>query len=231
MYLAWSEKEIMDFLIARVHHSAPREFIVLLKKMNIMEQKNSFDEMIRRMNEMEESREDKNNSVEVHNAGLMLIAPFFPMLFHRLGMLADDRRNFKNDECRMRAIFLLQYLVYQGQKEWPENELYLNKKIVGWESGNNPLPNRIELNDKETETTVEMLTSICRTWDKMRNTSIEGFRRSFLERKGVVSVEGDGVLLVKVEERAYDVLLDSLPWGFKMFRFSWTTNIFKTNWR
>ncbi|MEI3154023.1 MAG: contractile injection system tape measure protein [Odoribacter sp.] len=57
------------------------------------------------------------------------------------------------------------------------------------------------------------------SWPKMKNTSLEGLRHSFLQREGMLEQEGEWKLTV--HPKGLDVLLDSLPWGFSMVRLPW----------
>lgn len=230
-YLSWSEKEIVDFLVARVYRSAPYSLIVLIKKMNIMGQHEDYLEAIRRLSQ---SRDEQlvEASIDVRNAGMMLISPYFPIFFHRLGLLDDNRREFKSVDSSIRAIFLIQYLIYGEQREWKESELYLNKIMVGMEEDRQPLPLTWELSQEDTSMADDMMKAICRNWDKMRNTSLRGFREAFLQRNGQVMWHKDlNRWEIKVEEKAFDVLIDSMPWGFKMCKYPWQKNMIEVKWR
>lgn len=230
-YLPWSEKEIIEFLIARVYHSAPYNIRELIKKMSIMGQHEDYLEAIRRL-QQRENEESSKVSIDVNNAGMMLIAPFYPMLFHRLGFLTDNRREFKSTNDAIHAIFLIQYLIYGEQREWNESELYLNKIMVGLEEYNQPLPRTCELRQEDKSMVDDMIKSICKSWDKMRNTSMRGFMEAFLQRKGrVVFHEYSGRWEVKVEQKAYDVLIDSLPWTYTMCKYPWQKNMIDVKWR
>lgn len=75
-----------------------------------------------------------------------------------------------------------------------------------------------------------MLKGAMGNWDKMRNTSSQGFRDSFLIRKGILQETGDFWQL-GVEERGYDILLDSLPWSYSPIKFPWMEKPIYVNWR
>lgn len=68
----------------------------------------------------ENKKFDKNVPIlfEVENAGLVLLSPWLPRLFVTLGYLNEGKRDFKDDESRIRAIFLLQYLVRLEEEEY-----------------------------------------------------------------------------------------------------------------
>ncbi|MCD8184816.1 MAG: hypothetical protein LUE99_19060 [Bacteroides sp.] len=156
----------------------------------------------------------------------------FSRLFKLLGYL-DDSRQFKDEDSKVRAIFVLEYLVYGEQREYPEAELYLNKLLVG-KTDNKPLPRSCPLTEEEMKTTDELLSSIKVIWDKMKNTSETAIRYSFVQREGLVTDDdGRGMKKwnIKVSERAYDVLLDTLPWSFKLIRYPWMDYMIETYWR
>ena len=64
----------------------------------------------------------------------------------------------------------------------------------------------------------------------MRNTSMRAFQESFLNRTGFIE-KTEHEWILTVEERAYDILLDSIPWSYKLVRLPWMENILKVNWR
>lgn len=175
-----------------------------------------------------EMRNFNEKTYEVQNAGLALTAPYLPILFHRLGYLAEDRRSFVNKEKQIRAIFLTQYLTSENPA-YDEASLLLNKLLVNYPLSE-PLPRNVELTQIETDLADQMLTSIKMNWDKLRNTAIRGLQAEFLQRKGELE-ENENAWMLKVEERAYDVLLDSVPWSFQQIRFSFMKKPIYVKWR
>lgn len=162
-----------------------------------------------------------DGSMDVNNAGLVIISPFFPMFFYRLGYLDESRRNFKDEDSRTRAIFILQYLVYGREGEWSESELFLNKLLVA-KTNNDGLPRSLKLTENEIRTADSLLESVRHSWDKMTHTSILALRQAFFERKASYIYEESirrGIL--KVESKPYDLLMDSLPWNINIIRFPW----------
>lgn len=230
-YLSWSEKEIVDFLVVRVHCGAPRDFIILIKKMSVMGQNEDYLEAMKSF-ERGGSNDASTAGVDVYNGGMMLISPYFPMLFSRLNLLTDDRKEFRDMDSRVRAIFLLQNVVYGEQREWTEAELYLNKLMVGMVESNQPLPRALDLKQEEIDMVEQLMKAICQSWDKMRNTSVRGFREAFLQRRAQVKwYESEHKWQVAVEVKAYDVLIDSMPWGYKTCKQPWHKQIIEVKWR
>jgi hypothetical protein len=60
-------------------------------------------------------------------------------------------------------------------------------------------------------------------------TSIDGLRHTFLQRRGVLRDAGHAWNL-QVEPAAFDVLLASLPWTFGIVRLPWMTRPIFIEW-
>lgn len=171
-------------------------------------------------------QENEKMCFDIKNAGLVLLAPYFPALFKHLGYVIE--REFKDAEHQVRAMFLLQYMLYE-KCEFQESGLLLNKLLSGNEL-EQVIPNKIELTEEEKHWCMSLLEGAMGNWDKMRNTSLHGFRDSFLIREGIIRDTGDFWQL-EVAERGYDVLLDSLPWSYSPVKFPWMKKPVYVNWR
>lgn len=157
--------------------------------------------------------------VPISNAGLVILFPFLPMLFIRLNMLSQDRRSLNSNESKVRAIFILQRLISNEDREYDEKDLFLNRLLINYPF-NEPLPRRVELNQDELNTIDSLLEATKTNWSKMRNTSMRAFQESFLNRTGFIE-KTEHEWILTVEERAYDILLDSIPWSYKLVRLPW----------
>ena len=167
--------------------------------------------------------------IPVTNAGLCLFVPWIIRLFGMLELLSEDRKDLKDMDARIRAIFILQRLVTAEQREYKESDLAFNRLLVACPF-NVPLPKSLELTDKEIETVESMLAGVKANWSKMANTSIGGFQRSFIEREGHLEQQ-ESKWVLTVENKAYDILLDSLPWSYKMIRLPWLKKPISVSWR
>lgn len=167
--------------------------------------------------------------IPVANAGLCLFAPWIIRLFGMLDLLAEGRKDLKDMDARIRAIFILQRLVTAEQREYKESDLAFNRLLVACPF-NVPLPKSHELTDKEIETVESMLAGVKANWPKMANTSIGGYQRSFIERDGQLEQQ-EGKWVLTVESKAYDILLDSLPWSYQMIRLPWLKKPISVSWR
>ena len=92
-----------------------------------------------------------------------------------------------------------------------------------------PVPQGIILTEKEKNISEEVLKAVLNAWDKLKNTSIQGFQNSFLQRTGALVYKNDAWNL-RVEQRGYDVLLQTLPWSIGMIKTSWMDSFLYVEW-
>lgn len=235
-YSAWSEAEVIRFLAARWQRILPPGLASLIDKIQPVMGKD-LTEIIKHIDklknkEMMSNLDNHQSQIEINNVGLALINPFITRLFAMLGYLTDDRKGFENADAKIRAVFLLQYIVYGEQREWQETELFFNKLLTGMNSNDTPLPRSVELNEKELATAEELTNAVLQNWEKLRNTSPRGLRETFFIRNGHITWdESAQTWNVSVLTKAYDVLLDSIPWNYKMLRLPWMPNMIQVNWR
>ena len=172
--------------------------------------------------------EELPEALTVDNAGLCLLAPWFVRLFAMLGWLDEERKKFRSTASKVRAVFLLQYLASGEEKAWREAELAFNRLLTAL-PGHVPLPGRLPLTDEERQTADGMVAGVKANWPQMDGTSVEGFRGSFILREGTLEQEEERWLLT-VEEKAYDLLLETVPWGFRQIRLPWLKKHVQVKW-
>lgn len=236
-YSAWSETEVVRFLAAGLRRAFPPGLAVLADELRSHPGKNITEiiEYITKLKKeeiMESEVRNESVGVEVHNVGILMIIPFFSRLFAKLDYLDNNYNEFKNENLRLHAVFLLQYIAYGEEREWPETELFLNKLLVGMPAEHEPLPRKIELSQNEKEWADKVVRSIGQMWDKLRHTSPNTLRTSFFQRNGHLVHKGsERKWEVRVEEKAYDILIDSIPWNFKLYKFPWMPHRIEIKWR
>ncbi len=169
------------------------------------------------------------NHMSIPNAGLVLLDTFLPMLFTKLDMLSPGCKSFKNDESKVRAIFILQRLVTNEDREYDEKDLFFNRLLTNYPY-NEPLPRRLELNKNELNAIDFILETAKANWPKMKYTSIKAIQEAFFSRKGYINKTKEGWSLT-VEDRAYDVLLNSINWSYKPVQLPWMENRMQVYWR
>lgn len=162
----------------------------------------------------------------IANAGLVLVAPYLPHLFGRLGL--TTAAGFSDAAAAERAVHLTQFVVNESCDS-PEFLLPLNRMLCGIPE-NQPIVREIHASDEERKTVEEMLKAIIAAWKVIGNTSVAGLRESFLQRAGRLSLMEDGWHL-EVEKNTLDVLLDQLPWSFAVVKYSWMPQPLYVEWR
>ena len=165
-------------------------------------------------------------SIYIANAGLILLWPFLGRFFRRLNLVGA--KEFIDESSRMRAILLIQYLV-TGKKEAPEYELALNKLLCG-ANLDMEVDMEIDISEEEINLSNSLLTGAITNWEKLKGTRIGTFRETFLQRNGSLYYMNNRWEL-KVEKKAYDVLLETLPWGIQMIQMSWMKERLVVLWR
>lgn len=159
----------------------------------------------------------------VRNAGLIILHPFIQMFFEGLG-ISNGKKIVKPD----RAAHLLQYLA-TGQEEVMEHELQLNKLLCGMAT-ETPVRRNIRLKKKEKEEAETLLRSVIGHWSALGKTSVEGLRGTYLCREGKFSKSNGGGYRLKIENKAYDILLAELPWSISRVHLPWMPETLWVEW-
>lgn len=173
-----------------------------------------------------EDDSDVLEDVYINNAGLVLLAPYLPRYFDMLGLM--DGKEFKDLVAAERGVHLLQYLVNESTDSF-EYQLVLNKLLCGVGTGV-PICKSIEISDQEKEASESLLQGIIANWPVLKNTSVEGLRESFMQREAHLQLKADAWHLL-VQTKAFDMLLDSLPWGYSTIKLAWMKNPIYVEWR
>lgn len=164
--------------------------------------------------------------IYIENAGQVIATPYLPRLFDLLGL--TETQSFRDRASAERASHLLQFMV-NGSANSPEYQLPLNKLLCGIPLSQ-PIIRDIDPTEQEKETVEGLIQGMIQNWGTIRNTSVSGFRTSFLQREGRLQHEEDSWHLL-IEQRAFDVLLDSLPWSFATIRYPWMHEVIHVEWR
>lgn len=162
----------------------------------------------------------------ITNAGLVLLSAFLPTYYSRLALLKG--KEFSDQKAIYKAIHLLQYLAI-GSTDNAEHDLLLNKILCGLPVTES-VPRSIELNREELNLSESLLEGVIAQWDVIGNTTIDGFRQSFLKREGKLENE-DEFWRLTVEVKGYDMLLDQLPWNISTLLHPWMEKRLHVEWR
>jgi Contractile injection system tape measure protein len=166
---------------------------------------------------------DVKDGIFVHNAGLVIVAGFLPMIFKKLSLINEANEI----QDKNKAAMIVQYLA-SGNEIIEEFELGISKILCGLEM-QTPVDTKTYFSDAERNEANELLLSVIEYWTILGNTSVEGLRNSFLKRNGKLSFNGKEWLL-QVEQESYDMLLQHLPWNISMIKLPWMNYMLKTQW-
>lgn len=173
-----------------------------------------------------DSIEEKPTVWQVQNAGLVLLSPFLNHFFTELEL--KDGNTFP-DDARIQAALSLQYVIQQDDYH-PEHLLPLNKLLCGIPL-DEPIEARLTITPRLQTCTEELMQAVITQWSALKNTSVDGLRESFLKRNGHFSFDyANKAWHLRVEQRAYDMLLNQLPWTFNMIHYSWMDFRLITDW-
>ena len=168
---------------------------------------------------------EDGEEILIHNSGLILFWPFLTRLFEMLSLIENG--SFVNYESKNRAVYILQHLVY-NDFDFPEHELVLNKILTGMLPQQH-LSRPESLSEYEISSTQSLLNGLISNWDKMKNTSPEGLQETFLRRVGILKFKSDSLTLV-IENKGYDILLQSIPWNISMVKLLWMEKPLYVEW-
>ncbi len=152
----------------------------------------------------------------IENSGLVLLYPYFKRYLETLNLLHNNQ--FISSHHQLQAIYALEVLV-RGQNSYREYDLVLNKVLCGLPLST-PLDLELPINPAIAVEAEQLLQSAIHNWAIIKNTSVEGFRRSFLMRDGKLIWRQTSWTLI-LDRKGYDVLLEYLPYPIYVVKLPW----------
>jgi hypothetical protein len=168
--------------------------------------------------------------LSVNDAGLVIAAPFIPVLFDRADLHLsrfDPARGESPGPEYYRAMLLLDYLL-DGSTTFSQPPSGLVKVLCGLPVDLEPPP-EMHLRDDEIQLCDSLLRVILANWTIVGGTSSAGLRETFLQREGILDREGEWYRL-RVQRKTVDVLVDQIPWSFSVLYFPWMAAPLYTTW-
>jgi hypothetical protein len=158
-------------------------------------------------------------------AGLVLLFPYISQFFQNCGLVKDAA--FVSDHAQQLAVQAL-YFLASGMPSAPDEELLLPKLLCGLEPGiylapEHELPPFIQKEGRE------LLQEVIAHWKTLKSTSVKSFQETFLQREGRL-LRSHNVYTLQVAESGVDVLLNSIPWGFRNYKLPWMPVALQTEW-
>lgn len=193
----------------------------IIRKANIIE--GTTHQSVANMSGSERYGSDKNKQNEVllrvNNAGLVLFYAYFPRLFSRQQWL-DAEKNIK-PKCLHVAAKSLAYLC-SGKSTIADHQATIIKVLLGLNIEDVLLVDKQTLSPELIEELNSLTTSFIAHWQTLGNTSITGFRGSFIKREAILKAFNN-TWQMTVERQAIDVLIESLPFSISTVKLPWMT--------
>ncbi|MCP4667818.1 MAG: hypothetical protein GY849_15815 [Deltaproteobacteria bacterium] len=167
-----------------------------------------------------------SEALYIGNAGLVLLTPFLPDFFGKIGLVEGDA--FISGEAAGRAVLMLQYLA-EGSSEVPEHALPLNKVLCGVELLE-PVEMRLEASEEERRDCRALLETMIEKWPRLEDVTVDEFRAMFLLREGALSVR-DRKWLLRVPSEGRDILLGDALWGIELVDLPWMRDELFVEWQ
>jgi len=168
---------------------------------------------------------DHSGSIAVANAGLVLLHPYLPQLFERLGATTDNR--FNDATAQANAVHYLQYAAAGSPAT--DNALLPFSNVLCGLAISHPVPAAINITDEQKELIDSMINALIAQMPVLNNCSITAFRETFLMREGSLT-EQQGNQELAVHVRSYDVLLQRYPFALSVVRLPWMSEQVRINW-
>lgn len=206
-----------------------KKFDLLRKKREEkLREESAYLEKMRQENERLEGLKEEKIQAETayfNFAGIVIIWPLIVPLFDDRQLL--ENRNFKDEEARFKGLQMLNYLV-NGDEIVEEKDMPLNKILCGIPRNESVLFTSELTNDDKLELNA-LLAHLIKHWSILKNTSIQGLRDGFIHRKGQLA-ENEIEWSLKVEQKSIDLLMNSMPWGYKMIKLPWMNKLLVVEW-
>ncbi|KKO44067.1 hypothetical protein WG68_17250 [Arsukibacterium ikkense] len=187
----------------------------------------------RRDGDLAAQRQPAESMQLVSNAGLVLAAPYLPLLWQRLGWVAAQR--FNSEQHAWQACALLHYMATGETAELIRADYWQQWRLGMLLTGRQPpgpVDIDIRLSDTQLELADSLLAGILAQWPKLANSSVETLRQCFLQRGGSLVRLGNGSgWQLQLDSGPYDMLLEGLPWSFSLICYPWMQGELYVHWR
>jgi hypothetical protein len=163
----------------------------------------------------------------VTHAGLILLHPFLARFLESTGVKENTSAQLSPFHLPRAAALL--YFIVTGQEEIFEYDLAFVKTLLGLTPEASLCVSEGLVTETDKAEAEGLLTSAIAHWTALKKTSADGFRRSFLQRQGLLRDTENGWQL-QVERQPHDVLLEHLPWSISVVKLPWMTRPIYTEW-
>ncbi len=167
----------------------------------------------------------EKEEIFIQNAGLVILSPYIKYLFIALEYIEENE--FISEEKQHRAALLLQYMC---APTFPvlEFQMPLAKVLCGM-SPFEFIETDFEPTEREISESESLISIVIERAGIFKNLSNDGFRGSFILRDAKLSEQNKN-WLVQVEKKTHDILLDKIPWNYKMIKLPWVSSLIQVDW-
>lgn len=213
--------------------------LILEKNDGIFDNKEFFEKIARNTNDgivenkvdltTNKSKKEKvlDTILYINNAGLVLFHPFLKSLFEQLNLCEADGA-WTSKSSQHKAVLLSQYLVISNENI-QESDLVLNKILCGL-SIDEVVNVQLEIILEEKEICNRLLDAVREHWKALSTSSIEGLQEAFVQRNAKLDLVGESTMVLWVESKGVDILLESLPWSISLIQTPWMENYLSCHW-
>ena len=180
-----------------------------------------------RLSEVVKKQPKIKERIPIWNSGLIIFHPFLRTFFTRVGLM-NPLGEFKSDECRFRAAYLLHALT--GSTEPPQDHLMTLNKLLCGINILLPLDLEFEITEEEQNQITGLIKAVINNWTVIKNTSVAGFQETFVRRPGMIERSQDDWIL-RVESHGVDILLEEIPWNIHLITLSWMDYLIHVDWK
>ncbi len=190
------------------------------------------DNFVRPNREDQHEDQPTKSATFVENAGVVILWPFLEKFFDHLGLDPIEILIPAISPVRFKAVHLL-YLLASGEESVTEPQLPLMKLLCGLNISE-PIPARVEFTERDKAEVVQLIQAVLGHWPAMKNTSVRGFRDSFLVRPGKLTPpDRDGTLAgwqLQIERKGFDIIMEQLPWSLHVVKLPWMPEPIYVEW-
>ena len=166
-----------------------------------------------------------NDSLFIRNSGLVILWPYLESYLKILKLVETDR--FISSRHQLQAVHELEFLA-RGRGEYREYDLVLNKVLCGFPL-TAPVDTGLKAEPIDPAEAGKLLPAVIRNWKIIADTSVKGFRNSFLMRDGRLTPQENNWTLI-IDRKGYDVLLEKLPYSIHVVKLPWMEKPIYVEW-
>jgi hypothetical protein len=214
----------------------------LAKALTDAQNQDSHNEQVRSEDGTHVEDDNLNQSIQVSNAGIIILHPFLASLFEQCELTIGQ--SFRDLHCQAIGAHLLHFLAQgdavlnaeeegvQGTHQVEESALLFPKYLVDWPM-KQAMP-KLALSDAQKAKAAELLHAAIKHWSVLKGTSVATFQSTFLQRAAILSELDSSTTIptrtLSIEKKTPDILLEKLPWSITNIKLPWLRTMLLVDW-